>query len=84
MSSAFENGMTDQQAENYTQNYPVTPYWELVEMTSSGDRETAIEDRVNKTILSGTLDVLEVKGDWVRVGWNQWCMKQYNGMRYLG
>ena len=63
MSSAFENGMTDQQAENYTQNYPVTPYWELVEMTSSGDRETAIEDRVNKTILSGTLDVLEVKED---------------------
>lgn len=30
------------------------------------------------------LDVLEIKGDWVRVGWNQWCMKQYNGVRYLG
>lgn len=37
------------------------------------------------TAPKGTLlDVLEVKGDWVRVGWNQWCMKQYNGVRYLG
>jgi hypothetical protein len=31
-----------------------------------------------------TLDVLEIKGDWVRVGWNQWCMSKYNGVRYLG
>ena len=61
MSSAFENGMTDQQAENYTQNYPVTPYWELVEMTSSGDREKVVDDRVNKMVRSGTLDVLEIK-----------------------
>ena len=29
------------------------------------------------------LDVLEIKGDWVRVGWNQWCMSKYNGERYL-
>jgi hypothetical protein len=27
MSSAYENAMSDQQAENYTQTYPVTPYW---------------------------------------------------------
>jgi hypothetical protein len=27
MSSAFENAMADRQAENYTQTYPVTPYW---------------------------------------------------------
>ena len=61
MSSAYENGMTDLEAENYTQKYPVTPYWELVEMTSNGDRETAIEGRVNKAMCSGTMDVLEVK-----------------------
>lgn len=30
------------------------------------------------------LDVLEIKGDWVRVGWQQWCMSNYNGVRYLG
>ena len=35
MSSAYENGMTDLEAENYSQQYPVTPYWELVEMTST-------------------------------------------------
>jgi uncharacterized protein YgiM (DUF1202 family) len=29
------------------------------------------------------LDVLEVKGDWVRVGWNQWALSKYNGVRYL-
>ena len=33
--------------------------------------------------LGATMDVLEVKGDWCRVGWNQWCMSNYNGMRYL-
>lgn len=36
------------------------------------------------TAPKGTLlDVLEVKGDWVRVGWNQWCMKQENGVKYI-
>jgi hypothetical protein len=30
------------------------------------------------------LDVLEVKGDWVRVGWNQWALSKYNGVRYIG
>ena len=36
------------------------------------------------TAPKGTLlDALEVKGDWVRVGWQQWCMSQYNGVRYL-
>ena len=29
------------------------------------------------------LDVLETQGDWVRVGWQQWCMSNYNGVRYL-
>lgn len=27
MSSAFENAMNDLQANNYTQQYPVTPFW---------------------------------------------------------
>jgi len=36
------------------------------------------------TAQKGTrFEVLEIKGDWVRVGWNQWCMSNYNGMRYL-
>ena len=30
------------------------------------------------------LDVLEIRGDWVRVGWNQWALSRYNGVRYLG
>lgn len=30
------------------------------------------------------LDVLETQGDWVRVGWNQWCLSKYNGVKYLG
>lgn len=34
---------------------------DLVEMTSNGGREKAIDDRVNKAIRSGMLDVLEVK-----------------------
>jgi len=29
MSSAWENGMSDLEANNSTQNYPGTPYWEL-------------------------------------------------------
>ena len=29
------------------------------------------------------LDVLEIKGDWVRCGWNQWALSKYNGVRYL-
>jgi hypothetical protein len=29
------------------------------------------------------LDVLEVVGDWVRVGWNQWCLSKYNGVKYI-
>jgi hypothetical protein len=29
------------------------------------------------------LDVLETKGDWVRVGWQQWALSQLNGVRYL-
>ena len=58
MSSAFN----DLEAENYSQECPVTPYWELVELTSNGDREKAITDSVNKAIRSGRLDVLEVKG----------------------
>jgi len=37
------------------------------------------------TAPKGTLlDVLEIKGDWVRCGWNQWALSNYNGMRYLG
>ena len=37
------------------------------------------------TAKKGTiLDVLETQGDWVRVGWQQWCMSNYNGVRYLG
>lgn len=28
MSSAIENAMSDLEAENYTQEYPVVPYWE--------------------------------------------------------
>ena len=28
MSSAYENAMSDLEAENYTQEYPVKPYWE--------------------------------------------------------
>lgn len=30
MSSAYENAMSDLEAENYTQEYPITPYWEEV------------------------------------------------------
>jgi murein DD-endopeptidase MepM/ murein hydrolase activator NlpD len=29
------------------------------------------------------LDVLEIKGDWIRCGWNQWCMSRQNGVDYL-
>jgi len=29
------------------------------------------------------MDVLEVKGDWCRVGWNQWVMNKYDGEDYL-
>jgi len=29
-------------------------------------------------------EVLEIKGDWVRVGWNQWALSKYNGVMYLG
>lgn len=28
-------------------------------------------------------EVLEIQGDWVRVGWNQWCMSKQNGVDYL-
>lgn len=40
MSSAFENSMSDSQAENYTQTYPVIPYWfaqELARIALIGD-----------------------------------------------
>jgi hypothetical protein len=29
------------------------------------------------------LDVLEVRGDWIRCGWNQWAMSKQNGVPYL-
>jgi len=36
------------------------------------------------TAKKGTeLDVLEVRGDWVRVGWNQWCISRLDGVEYL-
>ena len=36
------------------------------------------------TAPKGTLlDVLEIKGDWVRVGWKQWCMARLDGDDYL-
>lgn len=28
MSSSYESSMSDAEAENYTQEYPVKPYWE--------------------------------------------------------
>lgn len=34
MSSVSENAMSDLEAENYTQQYPVKPYWEVGEETS--------------------------------------------------
>lgn len=37
------------------------------------------------TAPKGTLlDMLEIKGDWIRCGWNQWALSVYNGVRYLG
>ncbi len=39
MSSAYENEMSDLEAENYTQEYPVKPYWEEAMTPTEQDKE---------------------------------------------